>query len=196
MNPALLWPNLLTFSRVLLIIPFVMYFPDPATRGLWAVGLLILCELTDALDGFVARRLGAVSNFGKIFDPFSDSIYRLSAFLTLLLAGLFPWWAFLALLFRDVAVAYIRVFEATHGHVRAARLSGKLKAVVQGGGLIALALVGVYGASLGASTSSTISWIAYVAVVGITLWSLFDYAQPLVAAARKHGDKSGGDQPE
>ena len=33
MKSALIWPNLLTFSRVLLVIPFVMYFPDPATRG-------------------------------------------------------------------------------------------------------------------------------------------------------------------
>lgn len=184
MKVALIWPNLLTFSRVLLVIPFVMYFPDPDTRGLWAVGLLVLCELTDAFDGMLARGMGAVTNFGKIFDPFSDSVYRLTAFLALLLSGLFPWWAFLALLFRDVAVAYIRVFEATHGHVRAARASGKIKAIVQGGGLIVLALVGIYGAELGAGTANATSWIVYVAVVGVTLWSLFDYAQPLFAAAK------------
>ncbi len=184
MKSALIWPNLLTFSRVLLVIPFVMYFPDPATRGLWAVGLLIVCELTDALDGMLARRLGAVSNFGKIFDPFADSIYRLTAFLTLLMAGLFPWWAFLALLFRDVAVAYVRVFEATHGHVRGARVSGKVKAVIQGGGLILLTALGVYGSQLSATLFSSVLWAVHLAIVGVTVWSLIDYAQPLVAAAR------------
>ena len=190
MNQAAIWPNLLTFSRVLLVIPFLIYFPDPEMRGLWAVGMLILCELTDAFDGMLARATGAVSNFGKIFDPFSDSVYRLSAFLALLMAGLFPWWAFMALLFRDVAVAYIRVFEATHGNIRAARISGKVKAIVQGGGLILLALIGVYAGELDAGLINTVSWVAIIAIVGVTLWSLVDYAQPLFAAAKGQVDKS------
>jgi CDP-diacylglycerol--glycerol-3-phosphate 3-phosphatidyltransferase len=189
MNPALIWPNLLTFSRVLLVIPFIIYFPDPEMRGLWAVGLLILCELTDAFDGMLARGLGAVSNFGKLFDPFSDSVYRLTAFLTLLLAGAFPWWAFLALLFRDVAVSYIRVFEATHGNVRAARLSGKIKAIVQGVGLIVLTVFAIYGAQWDTAMIKPAMLFTYIAIVGVTLWSLFDYAQPLFAAVKAESEK-------
>jgi len=188
MNKAVIWPNLLTFSRVLLVIPFIVYFPNPELRGLWAVGLLILCELTDAFDGMLARRIGAVSDFGKIFDPFSDSIYRLTAFLTLLLAGVFPWWAFLALLFRDVAVAYVRVFEATHGNVRAARTSGKIKAIVQGGGLIILTITAIYGGLWNWELVNAVQWLTIIAVVGVTLWSLIDYAQPLFAAAKSHDE--------
>jgi len=115
----------------------------------------------------------------KIFDPFSDSVYRLSAFLALLLAGLFPWYAFLALLFRDIAVAYIRVFEASHGHVRAARVSGKIKAIVQGAGLILLALLGIYGGQIESSVLPLVQNLTVLAVVGVTLWSLADYARPL-----------------
>ncbi len=173
------WPNLLTFSRVILIVPFLIFYPDEATRGLWLVGLLVLCELTDAFDGMLARGMDAVSDFGKMFDPFADSVYRLSAFLALLLAGVFPWYAFAVLLFRDIAVSYIRVFEASHGHVRAARTSGKIKAIVQGGGLFILALVGIYGGRFDAQTIGYVQNATVLAIIGVTLWSLVDYSQPL-----------------
>lgn len=183
-------PNLLTFSRVLIVIPFLIYFPDEETRGLWLIGLLVLCELTDIFDGMLARAMKSVSNFGKIFDPFADSIYRLSAFLALFMAGLFPWYAFMFLVFRDVAVAYIRVFEATHGHVRAARTSGKIKAIVQGVGLIVLALVGIYGSGLVDTTNQMIINISVTMIVGVTLWSLVDYSQPLFKRNSSSGEDS------
>jgi len=172
-------PNWFTFSRVLIVLPFLVLYPDPASRALWLVALLILCEATDMLDGMVARGLNAVSDFGKLLDPYADSFYRLTAFLTLTLAGVFPVWAFVALMFRDVSVAYIRVFEASHGHVRAARISGKIKAIVQGVGLIGLAIYGVlYPEPLTFGAPIYIDLTIY-AVVGVTLWSLYDYAQPL-----------------
>lgn len=181
MTNATFWPNLLTSSRLVLVIPFLMFYPDESTRGLWLVGLLVACELTDAFDGMLARGLGDVLDFGKIFDPFADSVYRLSAFLALLLAGLFPLYAFMVLLFRDIAVSHVRVFEAANGHVRAARTSGKIKAVVQGVGLIILALIGIYGGQFEGPVLGYVEGLTVLAIVGITLWSLVDYAQPLFA---------------
>lgn len=179
------WPNLLTFSRVLIVLPFVILYPDPATRTIWLVGFLILCELTDAFDGMLARRMGAVSDFGKLFDPFSDSVYRLFAFLALLMSGLFPWYALMVLIFRDVAVAYVRVFEATHGTVRAARVSGKIKAIVQGVALIVIAILGAETFGLSAEIVGGLMQLMIWSTIAVTLWSLYDYTQPLWRASEK-----------
>jgi len=170
-------PNWFTFSRVLIVLPFLVLYPqEPA---LWLVGLLMVCELTDFLDGTVARKLNAVSDFGKLLDPYADSFYRLTAFLALMLTGVFPVYAFLALMFRDISVAYIRVFEASHGHVRAARVSGKIKAIVQGIGLFVIAIYGVYAPNDVAYGAPIYIDLTVWAIVGVTLWSLYDYAQPL-----------------
>lgn len=66
-------PNLLTLSRVgfALIIP-----PIAISGGLPAAAALTVCAaLTDAVDGFVARKLDAVSEFGKNLDPVCDKIF-------------------------------------------------------------------------------------------------------------------------
>ena len=173
------WPNFVTFLRVILVIPFIVLYPDDATRGLWLVVILLLCEATDAVDGMVARRLNAVSDFGKIFDPFCDAVYRQIAFLALMMAGVFPWWAFVVLIFRDMSVSYIRVWEASGGHVRAARVSGKIKAIVQGVALIVIAAFGATTFGLNGGLVAIINQLMIWSVVLVTLWSLVDYAQPL-----------------
>lgn len=179
------WPNLLTFSRVLIVLPFVVLYPDEATRTIWLVAILLLCEATDAFDGMLARGLGAVSDFGKIFDPYSDAVYRLFAFLALLVAGLFPLYALMVLIFRDLAVAYVRVYEATHGTVRAARVSGKIKAIVQGVALIVVAALGAETFGLSAEIVNVIMQVMIWATILVTLWSLYDYTQPLWRASEK-----------
>jgi len=183
--PKTFWPNLLTFSRVLIVLPFVVLYPDPATRTIWLVGILLICEATDAFDGMLARGMGAVSNFGKIFDPFSDSIYRLFAFFALHMAGLFPWYALMVLIFRDVAVAYVRVYEATHGRVRAARVSGKIKAIVQGAALIVIATLGAAQLGLSDAVVGGVMQLMIWATIAVTLWSLYDYTQPLWRESEK-----------
>ena len=49
------------------------------------LGLLMIAELSDAIDGYLARKLNQVTDFGKLFDPVADSIYRISIFTVLIL---------------------------------------------------------------------------------------------------------------
>ncbi|MBT3217975.1 MAG: CDP-alcohol phosphatidyltransferase family protein, partial [Proteobacteria bacterium] len=77
-------PNYLTAMRLPLapIAVVCMVFQNP-TGYVAAAILSLLLELTDLADGFVARRYGRVSDFGKLFDPFSDAFCRYTLFLGL-----------------------------------------------------------------------------------------------------------------
>ncbi len=89
-------PNLLTLSRVALAaIFFAVLSLRPSTRGgidwpqgvdLWlvaAAAIFILAAITDALDGYLARKWNVVSAFGRIMDPFADKVLVLGAFVYL-----------------------------------------------------------------------------------------------------------------
>ncbi len=100
----------------------------------WLVAVVVIAELSDVFDGYVARKYKIVTNFGKLMDPYADSIYRFTAFLCFLHAGYAkPWMvAMVAIIFyRDVAVTIIRNFGVLSNIVVAARTSGKIKAIVQ-----------------------------------------------------------------
>ncbi len=68
-----LWPsNLLSISRVLLLIPFIILFNQ--SKFLLATIIVFIAALTDVLDGFISRKLNQVSDLGKILDPVADKI--------------------------------------------------------------------------------------------------------------------------
>lgn len=99
-----------------------------------AIILIAYSELTDMLDGYIARRDNCVTNLGKLLDPLSDSISRFLYFFAFGYMGIFPLWLVLILFVRDIIVAYIRTYMSLTGVAMGARFSGKLKAVVQFGG--------------------------------------------------------------
>jgi phosphatidylglycerophosphate synthase len=96
-----------------------------------AIILIAYSELTDMLDGYIARRDNIITDIGKLLDPLSDSISRFLYFFAFGYMGLFPIWFVLALFLRDIIVAYIRTYVSFSGIAMGARYSGKLKAVVQ-----------------------------------------------------------------
>ncbi|PIE01884.1 MAG: hypothetical protein CSA81_09625 [Acidobacteria bacterium] len=94
--------------------------------------LLALIELSDFLDGFLARKWGVVTELGALFDPFADSTSRLVLFGGLAFAGLAVAIVPLIMALRDITVAYSRIAMAAKDISVSAKLSGKIKAVVQG----------------------------------------------------------------
>jgi CDP-diacylglycerol--glycerol-3-phosphate 3-phosphatidyltransferase len=99
-----------------------------------AAVLALLLELTDLLDGRIARSYGQVTNFGKLFDPFSDAFCRFTLFLGLYEIGVADLWMIVLIFYRDASISFFRSVAAIRNVVLAARPSGKLKAVVQGVG--------------------------------------------------------------
>ncbi len=134
--------NILTLSRLLLAPLFIVFFLINSTgAALAALGLALAFEITDMLDGYVARNIGRVSALGKLIDPLADSVARFSIFLAFTTEASVrehPWPVLIVafIFYRDAIVSYVRIFAASSGVVLAARKSGKIKAVVQGAGII------------------------------------------------------------
>ena len=167
---------LLTILRGPLAVSFAVLFLTEGpgwTRFVPGLCLLAAMELTDLLDGFVARRFGVVTEWGAALDPYMDSFSRLIVYWTLACVGLTLPLVPLVMALRDVTVAYCRIFLARAGHTVAANWSGKIKAGVQG--VTAMLIVGepIYRPLLGSRPASLGAWV----VIVVTLASAVQYVK-------------------
>jgi cardiolipin synthase len=96
-------PNALSLTRIALIPVFCWLIADEGTR-LWGIVLFALVVSTDWVDGYVARRTGQVSELGRILDPVADRLAIAAGLITFAIVGIFPVWAALLILIRDVAL--------------------------------------------------------------------------------------------
>jgi len=94
---------------------------------LWA--LFVVSEITDMLDGMVARKRAEVSDFGKLFDPFADTLTQVAYFLCFVIDGILPPILFLAVLYREFSMLFLRNLMLKKGITQGARLGGKIKTV-------------------------------------------------------------------
>lgn len=131
--------NTLTFIRILISPIFLFVYLEYEVLNLSLTSLpyillllLGISELSDACDGYFARKFNQVSDLGKILDPMADSIYRISIFLTFTLPPVrLPMILIFLFLYRDSVISTLRTICALKGFALAARPSGKLKAAIQ-----------------------------------------------------------------
>lgn len=136
-------PNKITTARLLLaVVLFVLL--DLLGRGEPLPGwpltmacffLVILITSTDALDGYYARKLGQVSDFGRIADPAVDKVIICGSFIFL---SAIPWareivppWIVVTIVAREFIVTALRGFMESRGIAFGADPAGKLKMIVQ-----------------------------------------------------------------
>jgi cardiolipin synthase len=96
-------PNAFTLLRLLLL-PVFLYVLFVLENRAAAALLLGGLSATDWVDGYLARRLGQVSEFGKVFDPTVDRLLFVVATIAIIIDGSIPLWFALAVLFREIAV--------------------------------------------------------------------------------------------
>jgi len=103
MRRILTLPNALSAARILLI---PVFFSMIVSQGSEEGGLLLfgLVAATDWLDGWIARRTGAVTELGKILDPLADRLVVGAALLAVMVRGAFPIWIGVLLILRDLAI--------------------------------------------------------------------------------------------
>ena len=129
-------PNVITVVRMLFAPAFVVLLllagsDIESPLRWWAAGLFIFGMATDGIDGWLARRLNAVSNFGKLMDPIADKVLTGSAIVTLSILGELPWWVTALILVREIGITVWRMVELGDNVVVAASWAGKLKTVLQ-----------------------------------------------------------------
>jgi CDP-diacylglycerol--glycerol-3-phosphate 3-phosphatidyltransferase len=131
--------NYFTFFRIFISPIFLLVYIAHGSVGISSVVLpyvllmlLTVSEFSDALDGYLARKYNQVTDFGKILDPMADIIYRISVFLTFTLEPIkVPMIFIFVFLYRDSVTSTLRTICALRGFALAARMSGKIKAVIQ-----------------------------------------------------------------
>jgi len=89
-----------------------------------------VASVTDLLDGELARRLGLITDFGKIADPIADKALTGSALITLSYLGELAWWVTAVIVVREVAVTGLRFWVIRRGVIAASR-GGKIKTMLQ-----------------------------------------------------------------
>jgi CDP-diacylglycerol--glycerol-3-phosphate 3-phosphatidyltransferase len=142
------WPNRLTILRIILSpVFFVFYFlpewtgtdtavsqsavgsPIPVISAGAVVLIFVIIEVSDVLDGVIARKFGLVTDIGKVIDPFADVMSRMTYFFCFTLSGLMPAWIFLVLIYRELGATFLRLLMIRKGVAMAASIWGKAKAV-------------------------------------------------------------------
>jgi CDP-diacylglycerol--glycerol-3-phosphate 3-phosphatidyltransferase len=126
-------PNKLTMLRVILIPVFLLVLflvPAPMNRYI-AVVIFIVASLTDFLDGYLARKLNLVSNFGKFMDPLADKLLVMAALVSMVQLGDLASWVVIIILAREFAITGFRTLAMEANIVMAASWWGKVKTTVQ-----------------------------------------------------------------
>ena len=182
-------PNKLTLLRLCLVPVFVVVMM--VSNAVWASALglflFIAASLTDMLDGKIARKYGLITDFGKFMDPLADKFMVIGAMFVILyraltlyhdtmFANLF-FWAFLIVIFRELAVTSIRlVVSGSSGIVIAANMLGKIKTCTQIACVICCIAEPVIYGLLGIDTDFLIvSTVTAALMLIFTLWSGINY---------------------
>jgi len=173
-------PNFLTIIRIPMAI-LCGYFaftmkPIPLTVSL---GLFLLASATDFLDGYLARKWGSVSRFGKIFDPIADKILIVGVFIVFTYNGIIPIILTVLIVLREVLLTIIRLVLLSKKVVLAARFSGKVKTFTQTIVLIIIYLLLIFSYPLNEAINGQIIksmiFLLTLAAMSVTLYSGYEF---------------------
>ena len=116
-------PNVLTIIRIILIPVFVVLF----FKGEKIAALCVFCaaSLTDMLDGYLARRLNQITDFGKLFDPLADKLMVLTAIVLQTFWGPLPLIAVIIVALKELVMVLGGMFMLSKGVVVYSNYFGK-----------------------------------------------------------------------
>lgn len=185
-------PNKLTISRMIMAPLFFIAFFLPLWFGpqlnkLSVVLLLVLyagTELSDLMDGLIARRYKLVTDLGKVMDPFADTFSRLTYFVCLSKVGVMPIWTFILIMWREFAIVFLRMLMMGSGKAVAANIWGKIKAVLYAvsglGGILFVATQRLVENSQLLAVGSTVVTTLFVLSAIASVLSFTTYAKAII----------------
>ena len=108
--------NSLTLLRIALTPVFIIFlFYEHPNAKLWALMVFLVASITDALDGYFARKHDQVTEQGRFLDPLADKILILSALISFAVLEIIPFWMVGLIIFRDLFITGLRVVMNNKG---------------------------------------------------------------------------------
>ncbi|MFA7184397.1 MAG: CDP-diacylglycerol--glycerol-3-phosphate 3-phosphatidyltransferase, partial [Victivallales bacterium] len=174
------FPNALTLTRIILIFIFIILaanadgkvemFNRVHTIRVIAFIVAVIAALTDMLDGYLARKLNQITDFGKLMDPLADKIFVTGIMLILVQYQLLPAWVAVVIISREFLVTGLRMLALKESELIAADIWGKIKTTLQ------MVMIGIGG----------LSWIGVFdlrtsSVAGVSAWSIWMFFLCLLA---------------
>lgn len=174
-------PNALSLLRLALapVVVWLVLTGSVAALGL-ALVLMVIAELTDFFDGYLARALRQESEIGRLIDPVCDVIYHVSVFLAFVKQGWMAPWMLFVIYARDLGVPYVRTLARQRGIDIGVRYSGKIKTGIHGVAQITVVLVALGYVSQTFLGFETIFLVLLIATI-VSLISLADYTKAAFA---------------
>ena len=174
-------PNVLTMIRLLLVPVFVVvYFRTTAEPKYAALAIFAAASLTDMLDGYLARKLNQITDFGKLFDPLADKLMVLSAMVCQAVTGVFPWAAVIVVACKELVMVLGGLFMLSRDVVVYSNIVGKAAQVCFILSLI-LSFFHVPLAEWGTRLDLILLWIT----VGLAVLAMVVYAAEYLRSLKK-----------
>lgn len=175
-------PNILTMARIAAIPLMAALLLSPSqSAGFWAAAVFALASITDWLDGYLARRMGIVTVFGKFLDPIADKLIVMAALIMILPFNRVPGWMVLVILGREIIITGLRGIASSEGIVIQASDLGKFKTIFQIVAILGLVLhydynwfFGVAHPLLSVNMHNVGMFYLWIATI-LTIWSGVDY---------------------
>ncbi|MFC2158779.1 CDP-alcohol phosphatidyltransferase family protein [Acidobacteriota bacterium] len=185
-----LFVQLFTIFRIPLAVTFGIIFLTTSSQLslIVCLALLLLIEATDLFDGPLARKFNVASEFGATLDPFSDSISRLIIYFSFAYNDYVIFFVPVSMAIRDIIVAYSRIILAQRGKSVSAKISGKIKAMVQSTGSFFILLGPFYWGEIGSNVYYFLSWL----IITVTLLSSVQYGRSAIQAVSE-SNRTGED---
>ena len=174
-------PNVLTMIRLLLVPVFVVvYFRTSAEPKYAALAIFAAASLTDMLDGYLARKLNQITDFGKLFDPLADKLMVLSAMVCQAVTGVFPWAAVIVVACKELVMVLGGLFMLSRDVVVYSNIVGKAAQVCFILSLI-LSFFHVPLAEWGTRLDLILLWVT----VGLAILAMVVYAAEYLRSLKK-----------
>ncbi len=130
-------PNILTIGRILMTPFFIIcLFYDHPWAKTWALIIFVVASITDAYDGYLARKNDQVTEAGRFLDPLADKILVSSAFISFAVMGVVEYWMVALIVFRDLFVTGLRIVISQRGFIMITSKIAKAKTGTQIGIII------------------------------------------------------------
>ena len=167
--------------RLLLVPVFVVvYFRTSAEPKYAALAIFAAASLTDMLDGYLARKLNQITDFGKLFDPLADKLMVLSAMVCQAVTGVFPWAAVIVVACKELVMVLGGLFMLSRDVVVYSNIVGKAAQVCFILSLI-LSFFHVPLAEWGTRLDLILLWVT----VGLAILAMVVYAAEYLRSLKK-----------